>query len=167
MTKAEMNHLLSLGPTSAAGNTPISAGTGFTSYQPTSRQWAKPEAVEALRNIGDAWSAAHPGEPRIQVGDVGKPEGGPFPPHKSHQNGVDLDVRPMRSDGREGPTQWNNAQTYSRDLTRDLVRTIVGNGSLPVRMIFFNDPQLQREFPGVVLPQHGHDDHLHIRFQTP
>jgi len=69
----------------------------------------------------------------------------------------------MRGDGREGPVRYQDA-AYSRTLTQELVNRIINNSILPVRLIFFNDPELKSK---IVRPFPGHDNHLHVRFCAP
>jgi RHS repeat-associated protein len=163
--------LLSLGPVNAHGFEQLTRNDGLVSYVGGDRQYATPKTIEALRNIGDDWHASHPNDPRIRVGDISLAQGGPMAinatkAHHLHQTGTDIDIRPIRNDGREEHVKWTDRE-YSRDLTRELVRTIVARSGPDIQRIYFNDPVLQAEFPGVVKEQSGHDDHLHIRFKVP
>jgi peptidoglycan hydrolase-like protein with peptidoglycan-binding domain len=139
------------------------SGPGFYSYHPGSpgRQVARPETIRALQAIGAAWAAAHPGGPRIGIGDISFRGGGPMKPHKSHQLGVDADLRILRSDGAEKAATYHDA-AYSRTLTQALVDTIRANAVLPVKTIYFNDPAVRG-----VSKWPGHDNHLHVRFVAP
>ena len=82
-------------------------------------------------------------------------------PHSSHQRGVDIDIRPVRNDGQEGPTNYR-ASNYSRSLTQQFVNTVRANTVMRVRTILFNDPAVSG-----VQPWEGHDDHLHVSFEQP
>ena len=81
--------------------------------------------------------------------------------HKSHQLGVDVDIRPLRNDGQEGPVRYQSGE-YSRALTQQLVNIVRANSILPVKLILFNDPAVTG-----VSAYPNHDDHLHVRFQPP
>lgn len=144
-------------------NTPLpESGPGFRAYQRNqARRYGLPETIQALQSIAAAWQVAHPGGPRIEIGDLSFQGGGPMPPHKSHQRGVDIDIRLIRNDGREGGTTFR-AANYSRSLTQELVNLIRANGLLTVKYIFFNDPGVRG-----VTDQSGHDNHLHVRFCSP
>jgi murein endopeptidase len=144
-------------------NTPLPrSGPGFYSTRgATSRQYGIAETIRALQNIAAAWSISHPQGPRIGISDISFQGGGYMPPHKSHQKGVDIDIRLIRNDGVESGTRYQNRE-YSRTLTQELVNLIRANSVLSVRYIFFNDPQVQG-----VKKQSGHDDHLHVRFCAP
>lgn len=137
------------------------SGPGHYSYQPAKRQYGLVQTIEALKTIGRAWSLIYPGGPRIAIGDLSKKGGGHFPPHKSHQKGLDADIKPVRGDGKEGPTTFKEP-SYSRAMTQRLVELIHANGVLKVQVIYFNDPDVKgvRKWP-------GHNDHLHIRFYPP
>lgn len=49
------------------------------------------ELVGLLRRAASAVARRAPGS-QLAVGDLSRPEGGPFPPHISHQNGRDADI---------------------------------------------------------------------------
>jgi peptidoglycan hydrolase-like protein with peptidoglycan-binding domain len=137
------------------------AGPGYYGYYSQSRKYGLPETIRALQAIGEAWQRAHPQGPRIGIGDISLRGGGPISGHKSHQLGVDVDIRLMRNDGREAPVVYQSPQ-YSRQLTQELVNRIRANGILRVRYIFFNDPAVSG-----VSPWPNHDNHLHVRFWAP
>jgi peptidoglycan hydrolase-like protein with peptidoglycan-binding domain len=136
-------------------------GPGYYGYRLDEHRYGIPETVEALRRIAARWQAAHPGGPRLGIGDISKRGGGPLRGHASHQLGVDVDIRIVRNDGTEGPTTYQ-ADTYSRPLTQELVNLIRANGVLRVRYVFFNDRRVMD-----VTPWPNHDDHLHVRFYPP
>lgn len=159
---------------------------GLYSYHPEEHQYGLSETVRALRAIGVAWQRANPKAPRIGIGDISCKDGGSMKPrHRSHQKGIDVDIRPIRNDGREmelgnycrrnvgkrGCPGLNPA--YSRPLTRQLVELILDNGVLPVEKIFFNDREIIRDRTlrrcgrKVVRYEPGHNDHLHVRFFCP
>jgi hypothetical protein len=133
---------------------------GIYSYQSEARQYGRKVMIDALVKIGHRWTQLHPNGPRIGVGDISKQGGGEFSPHKSHRKGTDVDIRPVRSDGKQARTHHEVVE-YSRGLTRELVKVFLDVG--PVEFIFFNDPQLISE--GLTRNWPGHNDHLHMRFK--
>ncbi len=137
------------------------SGPGFYSYKPQSQQYGLTETIRALQTIGAAWAKAHPLGPFIGIGDISKRGGGPMSGHKSHQLGLDVDIRLMRKDGRKEATTYQSS-TYSRPLTQELINLIRANGVLKVQYIFFNDPQASG-----VSKWPNHDNHLHVRFYAP
>jgi peptidoglycan hydrolase-like protein with peptidoglycan-binding domain len=149
------------GSGSSAVTAQFTPGPGLYSYKPASQQWGTPETVRALGAIGAAWQRSQPGGPRIGIGDLSLRGGGPMSGHASHQLGLDIDIRPVRNDRREEPTNYRSS-SYSRTLTQQLVDIIRSNGVLRVQYIFFNDPQVRG-----VSNWPNHDDHLHVRFYPP
>ena len=131
------------------------------SFARPQRSYGRPEVIEALLYVGADWRQAHRDGPRICIGELSLQNGGPMMPHTTHREGLDCDIRPVRSDGQEAPVR-HDARGYSRALTQELVDRIRNNGRLPVEFILFND----REIKGVSAAK-GHDDHLHIRFCAP
>jgi endonuclease G len=138
---------------------PIS-GTGYYSYAKfREKQFGLPETIKAIEEIGKAWFQNHRTGPLIGVGNISKNGGGPIPPHRSHQTGLDVDFRLLRTDGARIGITFRSA-SYSLARTQDLVNTILNNSVLSVKRILCNDDKLKG-----VEPWPGHDDHLHVRFK--
>lgn len=118
-------------------------------------------------SIGQLQAAAHVvvdgGYGRIALGDIGFEHGGDIPGHQSHEQGMDVDIRPMRdaNDQCSWGTNWRYS-TYDRAATRALVKAIRATAYGHVRLVYFNDPVLVRE--GLTTWYTGHEDHLHIRY---
>lgn len=132
---------------------PASTGLVFNNRTDDSH-WGKPEVIDSLIKIGKVWAL-----PPISIGQISRRNGEHFPPHRTHRNGDDVDIRPMRADGKNLPVEWTQ-QAYSRNLTRDMIKTIRANA--PIQSILFNDPvliaeRLCQEYP-------NHSDHLHVNF---
>jgi peptidoglycan hydrolase-like protein with peptidoglycan-binding domain len=146
-----------------AVNTPLpSSGDGFyNKHGSNTRSYGLRETIQALIAVGQAWKRKYPSGPRIGMGDISFKGGGPMDPHKSHQKGVDIDIRLPRNDGVEAGTNFRDP-SYSRSRTQDLVNMIKANGVLRVEFVLFNDPNVS----GVKYSS-GHDDHLHVRFYAP
>jgi hypothetical protein len=133
-----------------------------------SRDWRRHGSrrlVRTLLTVVRDYAAAHPGAPRVAVGDLSRPGGGEFgrrfgaPGHSSHQNGLDADVYYPRRDGRERPPQ--RPRQIDRVLAQDLVDRFVAAGALKV----FVGPHTGLTGPPAiveVLPAY-HDNHLHVR----
>ncbi|HKO43355.1 MAG TPA: penicillin-insensitive murein endopeptidase [Pyrinomonadaceae bacterium] len=135
-------------------------GPGFVTYNRETSgadQYGQPATIEAVKRVGLAWSAQHPDRP-FSVGDISRKGGGKFAPHGSHRHGLDVDVRPMRKDGKNLKVTVKEAE-YDSDLTLELIRLF--RKLAHVDLILFNDKAainagLSREYA-------GHDNHLHIR----
>jgi murein endopeptidase len=129
------------------------------------RRWGTDVLVRLVLRIAREYSEAHPGAPRMTVGDLSRPRGGDFGPqfgsigHASHQNGLDVDVYYPRSDGRERAPR--DASAIDRRLSQDLVDRFVAAGL--VTTVFVGPNTGLTGPPGVVMPLVNHDDHLHVR----
>ena len=100
------------------------------------------------------------------VGDLSRPNGGPFGPaygglgHRSHQNGLDVDVFYPRRDRLERPP--SRVSDIDRALAQELVRRFTKAGAEYV----FVGPRTGLGGPrGVVVKLVHHDDHLHVRIR--
>jgi hypothetical protein len=139
---------------------------------PAGRRWATDRLVRTLLAVARAHRRAHPGAPRVTVGDLSRPGGGDFsaPPtrsefgprpavgHASHQNGLDADVYLPRRDGREGAP--DRPADGDRRLAQDLVDRFVAAGAM---FVFVGPRTGLTGPPGVAQVLARHDGHLHVR----
>jgi Zinc carboxypeptidase/Penicillin-insensitive murein endopeptidase len=147
-------------------------GATFFTWDPVlrrspNRPWRRvgtERLVATVLTVLEEFAAAHPGAPRIGVGDLSRPRGGDFGPrfglpgHASHQNGLDVDVYYPRHDGRERPPAV--PRQIDRRLAQDLVDRFVAAGATKV----FVGPRAGLSGPrGVVAALAHHDNHLHVR----
>ncbi len=58
---------------------------------------------------------------RIGIGDISLADGIRTPDHGGHRTGLNLDVRPLRKDGREEPVTWHQTGVYDQDGTRRFI----------------------------------------------
>jgi murein endopeptidase len=128
------------------------------------RRWGTDRLVRATLQVVRAFAAAHPGAPRVGIGDLSRPRGGDFgrrygpPGHASHQNGLDVDLYYPRLDRKERAPL--SADQIDRTLSQDLVERFVEAGAEQV----FVGPSTGLEGPpGIVVPLVHHDNHLHVR----
>jgi hypothetical protein len=137
------------------------ATCGYHYYGNEAVRWGKPETIEAIKAAGVQWQATHPYPtyPRLCIGDISLEFGGPIPPHESHRNGDNFDMRPVRLDNKEVPCSRFTTSAYSQTRTQEGVNIIRGNGIRNVRTVLFND----KTVAGTKLWA-GHDDHLHVTF---
>ncbi len=135
----------------------LTDGPGIFGYYPADKRWGTASTVAALREVGRIWRLRRD-MPRVGVGDISLRGGGDIEGHASHETGRDVDMRPIRNDGTEGPLTWGQAN-YSRPLTQELIDIIYANGVVKVKVIGFNDPGVQGCVNWV-----NHDNHLHVRF---
>jgi hypothetical protein len=131
-----------------------------TSPNPRWRRHGTDRVVRTVLRIVAEHAAAHPGAARVGVGDLSRPEGGPFgPKHVSHQNGLDVDVYFPRRDRAERPP--DTAKDVDLRLAQDLVDRFVAAGAVRV---FVGPRTGLKGPPGVVQVLPNHDNHLHARF---
>ena len=138
---------------------PVS-GRGFTTFNREpggADQFGRASTILAIQSIGAAWADTHSFP--IFVGDISRNGGGLFPPHSSHKDGRDVDLRPFRHNGEPGATNINDP-SYDHALTRELV--VLVRQMFPDVGVLFNDALLVTD--GLTRPFAGHDNHLHVRF---
>jgi len=172
-----------------AGAQPLPAlGAGWQTMRPSrNRAWGHPEAVAFVRRLGA--QARGLGWPRILIGDVSQPRGGPMTSgHSSHQTGLDVDVwlrrpgpEPLDAQRRETLPFLSMVRPDRRDVNG---RWTGGHAALlraaamdpAVARIFVNAAIKRRlcDWAGVergwlrkVRPWWGHDAHFHVRLACP
>lgn len=123
--------------------------------------WGTAAATGQLEAAAAAFGS---GNGQIPVGDASFEHGGDIPGHASHEQGMDVDVWPIRTDSAQcsaGRITWESG-AYDRAATRKLVQAIRNTAPGHVKLIFFNDPQLIAE--GLTTRYPNHDNHLHVRY---
>lgn len=132
---------------------PQLGGLGYYPYSPMARQYGTVGAIETLKDVGRSCFLNLPTLP-FGIGDISLEHGGPMPPHQTHQNGRQADIRPLRTDGLPAPVSITDS-TYSRERTQLLVKSFLAHRN--VHRILFNDTAIKgvHFFP-------GHHNHLHV-----
>jgi murein endopeptidase len=132
------------------------------------RRYGTARLVHLILRVARRFRHAHPEAPRLTVGDLSRPHGGEFGArfggmgHRSHQNGIDVDVYYPRRDRRErAPTSV--AQIDHR-LAQALVRRFVAAGA---QFVFVGTGTRLTGPPAVVQAIAHHDDHMHVRIRAP
>lgn len=142
------------------------------------RVWGSAQTIAATLAAADHLSRHVPGAILV-VGDISVREGGPLPPHVSHQSGLDIDVGLLHRDQPdltwfqdatpetldatgtwriiEGfvATGWVDLVVVDRTLQPALVRAAIEAGARPW--------EVRRLFEEGVIHEEGHRDHLHVR----
>jgi len=126
----------------------------FYLYSNRDRGWGTPSTLQSIRTLGASLNATGI---VIGVGDISFAQGGRMPPHGSHRRGVDVDIRPQRTDQARVPVSITDP-AYSHDRTLKVVEAVQQDPNL--ELILFND----RNITGVRFYE-GHHNHLHIRFK--
>ncbi|MCS7008173.1 MAG: penicillin-insensitive murein endopeptidase, partial [Gaiellaceae bacterium] len=145
-------------------------GPGWVTWNPNRdrmpnaphRLYGHERVVRTLLDVLESYHAAHPDAPRVVVGDLSLREGGPMDQHRSHENGLDVDVYYPRLDRRLRPPRAPDE--IDRELAQDLVDRFVAAGA---ELVFVGYRSGLRGPSEVVVPYPNHEDHLHVRFPNP
>jgi Putative peptidoglycan binding domain/Penicillin-insensitive murein endopeptidase len=140
----------------------ITTGNTICAYASNGR-WGTASTIRHLRGAGTGFRDERRG--RIAVGHISNEHGGYLSPHVSHRVGLDVDIRPARTDKRqcETGTTWQSS-SYARHSTRLMIEAIRRAAPQRVEVIWFNDPALVQK--GLTEHLSGHDDHFHVRYCT-
>ncbi|HEU5489185.1 MAG TPA: penicillin-insensitive murein endopeptidase [Gaiellaceae bacterium] len=126
------------------------------------RLYGHERTIRAVLAVSAAYGAANPDAPRIVVGDISFRHGGPMELHRSHQNGLDVDVYYPRRDGVERAPVAR--RQIDRVLTQDLLDRFLAAGA----DVIFVGYSLGLLGPNDrVVPYPNHEDHMHVRFKLP
>ncbi len=123
------------------------------------RLFGNERTIRALVAVMAAYRAGDPDAPRIVVGDISFRGGGPMELHRSHQNGLDVDVYYPRRDGRSRPP--TRGDQIDRTRAQDLLDRFLDAG---VEKVFVGYSTELRGPNDVVIPYPNHGDHMHVRF---
>ena len=175
------------------GAVPLPTSDHYLLRRPT-RAWGAPHAVAYVTDALAQVRQAYPTLPVLAIGDMSRASGGRLTEHKSHQNGLDIDIGLYFTQQPENYPQAFAPANEHLDVaaTWALVAAFANTAGAPdgVRYIFLDhavagriydfakqqgvDPTLLDqlfEYPhgkraGVGLVRHepNHKDHLHIRF---
>lgn len=132
------------------GNVDDVPGTGHLG------QFAHPSMLSLIFWVERRWAAMDPR--KFGVGNISRADGPKFRPHASHKDGLQVDVRALRLDGKQVGVEWSQAG-YDRTATALLI-SIFSSHPL-VKKIYFNDSKV----PGV-FPMRRHDNHFHVEVRT-
>jgi nucleoid-associated protein YgaU len=143
--------------------------------------WATQETVDFLTAAITEVNTRIPGTPPIRINDISKKDGGWIRPHRSHQNGRDVDLGFYYPDGK--PVIVKKRETCI-DVARNwaLVRAIVTTGDVQVILLDKRVQAVLRSYaenigedeawlaslfdgPDSILKHaRGHRDHFHVRY---
>jgi hypothetical protein len=126
------------------------------------RLYGHERTIRTIVSVLAAYRAANPEAPRAVVGDLSFRGGGPMELHRSHQNGLDVDVYYPRRDGRLLAPRGRGQ--IDRALAQDLLDRFVAAGA---RMVFVGYSTGLQGPAKVVVPYPNHGDHMHVRFRPP
>ena len=118
-------------------------------------QYASPSMMSVIMRVAREWQAID--ERKFGVGDISLAGGIANKDHKSHMSGLEVDVRPLRKDGRQVAVSWSHEE-YDKEATAKLIglfRTYA-----PVALIYFNGPGIP-----FVSKRVKHDNHFHVQLR--
>lgn len=118
-------------------------------------QYAAPAMMTAILRVAFEWQAVD--TRRFGVGDISLAGGFQTPDHKSHRNGLQVDIRPLRKDGLEQSVTWSDSQ-YDKNGTVKLIE--IFRVFAPVIRIFFNGPDI-----AFVKKLKDHNNHFHVELK--
>jgi hypothetical protein len=122
--------------------------------------WGALELINLIEKVARKWNTSYPSYPVITSMDMSKEGGGYFHPHDSHQKGLDMDMRYIRSDNSSGGVTTDNISLYSRTRTQELINLLFQLGNIV--LIYSDDTQLQ----GITYDA-DHNNHFHVRIADP
>lgn len=134
-----------------------------------SDDWGELTMISCLEAAGRAFEETGL---RLNVNDLSRRRGRHFPPHRSHRNGLDADLRYVRLDGRDAPLDLRfHPEAYDADATQELMRLFVE--LCPVEVIFVDLDRLGFDNHALGRRQQflrhasGHSNHFHLRLRSP
>ncbi len=171
-------------------------GVGWVIAARREATWGTPETVRYVRRCVSqfrhnyARSKADP----IAIGDLSRRQGGPLPPHKSHQSGRDVDIgfllKKRAKNADDGPLRTATPSTLDAEKQWFLLKCFLDNPE--TQMIFMEHSIVSalkeyihniykkrksllrkylRFFPGggaaVIQGDGEHTSHMHVRFRCP
>lgn len=116
-------------------------------------QYAHPKLMSIMFAVEREWQlAAHR---QFGIGNISLADGVKHPDHVSHMKGLEVDVRPLRTDGLRQAVRFFDS-AYDLTATEKLINLFRLCAPGQIR-IFFNDNRI----PGV-RKRDGHDNHFHF-----
>ena len=158
------------------------------------RNYGTREMVEAIRYAVDAVHEQYPDSPRLPIGDLSKKRGGPFPPHVSHQSGLDADIAYYQKGKHHHPRYLKYTTTKTLDVPRTwaFIEAMIADNKVEYLFTDYrlmallyryaknvkkmSDEDLEKTFSyprgrsarvGILRHLKGHADHMHVRFYAP
>jgi len=116
-------------------------------------QFASPKLMSLLFLVEHQWAATE--SRQFGIGNISLAGGRKFSPHHSHRSGLEVDIRPLRTDGKHQRVSYLEHE-YDRAATAKLIDLFFQSGM--VDLIFFNDKKIAK-----VKPLAGHNDHFHVQ----
>ena len=141
-------------------------GSGYRHYLGTDRvdtdDWGTLAMLGCLEAVG---RAVEPLGISMGVGDLSLRSGGSFPPHLSHQNGLDVDMRYVRRDRQQIPLDLRfQPEEYDVAATKAVFEAFFSECN--VEVIFVDIDRIDFTIEGQeerIVHVNGHSNHYHVR----
>jgi penicillin-insensitive murein DD-endopeptidase len=116
-------------------------------------QYAHPTMMTILFWVEREWAATE--HRKFGVGNISLYDGEKrTEEHRTHINGLQVDIRPVRKDGLHRPVTWRQSE-YDAEATAKLIAIFFSHPF--VKQVLFNDTRIPR-----VRHWDKHDDHFHV-----
>ncbi|MGE0710242.1 MAG: SH3 domain-containing protein [Planctomycetota bacterium] len=123
----------------------------LTSKPGSGRNWGTPTFVRFLVMVAREWKHRHPEAPILRIGDMSKPDGTTFPPHKTHKDGLTADLF-------TSPKNICHISYPDQGLTLELAQLLFDLGA---KQILYNGEKVVKAV-SVAQKWPDHDDHFHV-----
>lgn len=170
---------------------PLPEGDHWRLREHRPRGYGSKNTIAALLTAFRAYGTTHPDGPQIRLGEISRRTGGRVQPHVSHRSGRDVDIGyVMKPSPLDEEHYWRRATAKTMDAAKTwtLVKELIATGQ--VQRIFIS-AKLQRVIAAeaakeltpeelnlmfdavnpdprimtIVAHEHGHQDHMHVRFK--
>lgn len=124
-------------------------------------QYAHPNLLSLIFQVEREWQALC--DRKFGIGNISIDGGHEFDRHKTHQKGIEVDCRPVRKDritGQAARCSYRDTAVYDAAATATLIGLFVRHPW--VKVVYFNDPAVQKALGARVTSCKGHDDHFHV-----
>lgn len=123
----------------------------LTAKPGSGHNWGTPDFVRFLVMVAREWKRRHPEGPVLRIGDMSRPDGAEFPPHKTHRDGLTADLF-------TSPKNVCHVSYPDQGLTEELAQLMYDYGA---RQILYNGDRVVKAVP-VAQKYPKHDDHFHV-----
>lgn len=123
-------------------------------------QYAHPNLLSMIFQIEREWQAIC--DRKFGIGNISIDGGKKYDKHATHRKGIEMDCRPVRKDyltGQAARCTYHD-KVYDRAATINLIRLFVEHSW--VKLVYFNDAEVQKALGARVKSCKGHNDHFHV-----
>lgn len=124
-------------------------------------QYAHPNLLTVIFTVEREWQAIC--DRKFGIGNISIDGGKKFDKHRTHQRGIEMDCRPVRKDhvtGQAARCSYHDKAVYDQEATINLIGLFIQHPW--VKLVYFNDPAVQKALGATVRSCPGHNDHFHV-----